>query len=181
MTSGILPYNTIENGKASFLCRKEFSAVVKSIRNCRHCHLGTHLRNVRDSFLDSTLTAKFRVQKLSCQVYSFEAVYRPSQDNVATDSLSPRFLSETVCLQTSKEIYNYSCHPAFSRMLHFLRSKNLFWCFKVCLQRLSSLCQMQTHYTTCPREISSKPRFQLKDRTLTLGDCCHQYYETVIF
>ena len=113
---------------------KEAYAIVESLRKWRHFLIGKHFRLITDqrsvSFMfDLSLRTKIKNDKiqrwrmeLSC--FSFECVYRPGGDNAAADTLSRAFCAATPS-KSLQEIHDSLCHPGVTRMLHFVKTKNL--------------------------------------------------------
>ena len=73
---------------------------------------------------------KIQDWRLELASFSYTVKYRPGKDNVAPDSFTRAF---TASLQTTSlsEIHVALCHPGFTWMLHFVRSKNLPYSTKV--------------------------------------------------
>lgn len=55
--------------------------------------------------------------------FSYTIQYRPGKDNVAPDSLTRTCC--TLVSSTLTEIHNKLCHPGVTRLLHYVRSRNL--------------------------------------------------------
>lgn len=112
---------------------KEAYAVVESLRKWRHYLIGRHFRLITDQrsvafMFNSKASSKIKNDKiarwraeLSC--YHYDIVYRPGKENVAADTLS------RVCgaagLDKLKELHDNLCHPGVTRMVHFVRGRNL--------------------------------------------------------
>ena len=60
--------------------------------------------------------------ELSC--FSYDVVYRPGKDNPAADALSRSHCSSLTSVDL-KQLHESLCHPGITRMLHFVRCKNL--------------------------------------------------------
>lgn len=60
--------------------------------------------------------------ELSC--YSYDIIYRPGKLNTAADALSRANCSASD-LNSLSNIHNMLCHPGITRMIHFVRTKNL--------------------------------------------------------
>ncbi|XP_042229058.1 LOW QUALITY PROTEIN: uncharacterized protein LOC121871043 [Homarus americanus] len=59
---------------------------------------------------------------LSC--FSYNIVYRPGKENVAADAFS-RMCSSVSATDDLQTLHNNLCHPGVTRMMHFVRSRNL--------------------------------------------------------
>ena len=67
---------------------------------------------------------KIQYWRLELAFYSYTIKYRPGKDNAAADSLSRTFCGSTL-LSDLAEIHAALCHPGITRLLHFVRTKNL--------------------------------------------------------
>ena len=113
---------------------KEAYAIVESIRKWRHLLLGRHFKLITDqksvSFMfDSKIKSKIKNEKiarwrLELACFSYDITYRPGKENAAADALS-RICSSTVSEDKLRALHKDLCHPGVTRMLHFVRSKNL--------------------------------------------------------
>ena len=127
---------------------KEAQAIVEACRKWNHYLIGNHFKLLTDQrsvafMFDSTQRGKIKNEKiqrwrleLSC--FKFDSVYRPGCNNTAADTFSRmKFCSATA---TSDKSLNYSantnsvdlsfihrnlCHPGITRLMHFVRTKNL--------------------------------------------------------
>ena len=154
---------------------KEAYAVVESIRHWRHFLLGRHFQILTDqrsvSFMfNMQHTKKIKNEKimrwrleLSC--YSFDIVYRPGTENKAADTLSrikgPSKTDGTCAFTTNTSIsrrvdlqtlHESLCHPGVTRMVHWVRSKNLPF----------STEEIRKMTDTCPTCMEVKPRFHIE-------------------
>ena len=57
--------------------------------------------------------------------YSYKIKYRPGKQNVGPDTLSRAFGSSLSASSSLEEIHAQLCHPGVTRLLHFVRTKNL--------------------------------------------------------
>ena len=57
--------------------------------------------------------------------YSCDIKYRPGKRNVGPDTLSGAFCSSLTESSSLEDIHNNLCHPGVTRLLHFVRTKNL--------------------------------------------------------
>ena len=113
---------------------KEAQAIVGAIEYWKHFLLGRYFTLITDqksvSFMfDIKNHGKIKNDKilrwrLALSCYSYNTVYRPGNENNAADTLS-----RTPCLAINpnhlKDIHDALCHPGITRMIHFVRSKNL--------------------------------------------------------
>ena len=64
--------------------------------------------------------------ELSC--YSFDIQYQPVKDNILPDCLSRDTVYFCITLNSSEnlfDLYKALCHPGVTRMIHFIRARNL--------------------------------------------------------
>ena len=109
--------------------------------------------------LDNRKRTKIKNNKIQCwrlelASFSYTIKYRPGRDNVVADSLTRAYCASTSNLM---EIHSGLCHPGITRLLHFVRTKNLPFSAedvrKVCL--------------TCQICSELKPRFyRMEEQTL---------------
>ena len=113
---------------------KEAMAIVEAVRKWqhflarRHFTLKTDQRSVAFMF-DSRKRTKIKNNKiqawrLELGSFSYTVEYRPGKDNVAPDSFTRAF-SASMSSNNLEEIHIGLCHPSVTRMLHFIKSKNL--------------------------------------------------------
>lgn len=113
---------------------KEAYAIVESVRHWRHYLMGKPFKVITDqksvSFMfEQKHNSKIKNEKimrwrleLSC--YKFDIVYRPGKENAPADTLS-RITASINSKPNLKEIHNSLCHPGITRMVHWIRAKNL--------------------------------------------------------
>ena len=115
---------------------KEAQAIIESVRHWRHYLTGRHFtiktdqRSVRFMFdkqhkikVKNDKILRWRIE-LSC--YDFDIVYRPGRDNITPDIFSRSYCSMTCHDQRSlSAIHDALCHPGVTRLLHFIKSRNL--------------------------------------------------------
>ena len=113
---------------------KEAYAIVEAIRKWRHFLTGRHFNLITDqksvSFMfDSKQAGKIKNDKiqrwrieLSC--YSFDIKYRPGKENVPADTLS-RASCGAISSNAFSDLHDSLCNPSVTRMLHFVKVKNL--------------------------------------------------------
>ena len=56
---------------------------------------------------------------------SYTIKYRPGKQNTGPDTFSRAFCSPIASQSSLQELHNNLCHPDISRLLHFVRAKNL--------------------------------------------------------
>ena len=56
--------------------------------------------------------------------YKYDIVYRPGKDNKGADTFTRMFCA-AVNANTLQDVHNLLCHPRITRMMHFIRSRNL--------------------------------------------------------
>lgn len=79
--------------------------------------------------LDSRKRSKIKNSKiqgwrLELASFCYTVKYQPGKDNVAPDSFTRAFLS-SISASDLDDIHKALCHPGVTRMLHFVRSKDL--------------------------------------------------------
>ena len=128
---------------------KEAYAIVESIRKWRHFLTGRHFTLITDqrsvSFMfNAKQSGKIKNDKiqrwridLSC--YSFDIKYRPGSENVPADALSRVCGAVDSSINNLKELHNSLCHPGITRMIHFVRMKNLPYSVEE-IKKMTSMC-----------------------------------------
>lgn len=115
---------------------KEALAIIESVRHWRHYLTGKHFsiktdqRSVKFMF-DKHHKNKIKNDKIlrwrmdiSC--YDFDIIYKPGRENIAPDIFSRSYCGAVQHDQRSlSAIHDGLCHPGVTRLLHFVRSKNL--------------------------------------------------------
>lgn len=76
--------------------------------------------------------------KLSC--YSFDIVYHPGEENVSPDTLS-RSMCTAAMENSLYKLHKSICHPGFTRLSHFVRTKNLPYSFDE-IKKMTSQCHV---------------------------------------
>lgn len=114
---------------------KEACAIVEALRKWRHYLIGRHFILITDqqsvSFMfNQTHTSKIKNEKierwrleLSC--YKYDIIYRPGEQNFAADALSRVCAVVNGSPNKLADLHNSLCHPGVTRMVHWIRSKNL--------------------------------------------------------
>ena len=114
---------------------KEATAIIESIRKWDHLLNRQTFTIVTDQqsvafMLDSRRRTKIKNSKvqqwrIELASFSYTIKYRPSKQNTGPDTFSKAFCS-SIALQSSLEkLHNNLCRPGISRLLHFVRAKNL--------------------------------------------------------
>ena len=147
---------------------KEAYAIVESIRKWRHFLINTHFRLVTDQqsvafIYDRKQRGKIKNDKiqrwkieLSC--FSYDVVYRPGPENHVADALSRATCGYTSSPDNLKLLHDALCHPGITRMIHFVRAKNLPYGAE----------EVKRMTTACPVCSEVKPRFYKPKETLNL-------------
>ena len=69
-------------------------------------------------------SSKIQSWRLELASYTYTIVHRPGKDNVAADSLIRTYCGSASGLNLT-HIHAALCHPGITRLLHFVRTKNL--------------------------------------------------------
>ena len=145
---------------------KEAQAIIESVRHWRHYLTGKHFTLKTDQksvsyMFDKRQKSKIKNDKimrwrmeLSC--FDFDIMYRPGKENIPSDTLSRSSCSATgTDLRELIKLHEALCHPGVTRMLHFVKSKNLPYSVED-VRRLTSSCKV------CAE---CKPRFYQPENT----------------
>ena len=113
---------------------KEATAIIEAVRKWTHFLSRQHFTLVTDQrsvsfMLDNRKRTKIKNNKIQCwrlelASYSYNILYRPGKENAVADSLTRGFCSST-SISSLAEIHASLCHPGVTRLLHFVRTKNL--------------------------------------------------------
>ena len=141
------------------IVEKEAYAIVESVRKWKHFLAGKHFVIITDqravSFLfDVNFKGKIKNDKIlrwrmELLPFSFDIKHRPGKENAAADALTRAHCSATSDSVDLKALHDELVHPGVTRMLHYVRSKNLPFSVNE-VRRITSEC------ATCAR---IKPRF----------------------
>ena len=123
--------------KCHHAIEKEACAIVEALRKWKHYLYGRHFTLFTDQeavsyIFDRKKLTKIKNDKLirwRCELagYFFDIVHKPGKYHVAPDAMS-RVVSSAISgksLDKLKEIHSQLSHPGVTRLLHFVRSKNL--------------------------------------------------------
>ena len=145
---------------------KEATAIIEAVRKWSHFLsrqpfvLITDQRSVA-FMLDNRKRTKIKNNKIQCwrlelASFCYTIKYRPGKDNTAADSLSRAFCA-SMTISNLMEIHAGLCHPGVTRLLHFVRTKNLPFSTED-VRRVCSSCQICAEL---------KPRFyKMEERKL---------------
>lgn len=113
---------------------KEATAIIEAVRKWSHFLTARHFELITDQrsvafMLDSKKMGKIKNDKiqgwrLELASYSYSITYRPGNKNTAPDAFTRAYCA-SMPVSTLSDIHSGLCHPGVSRMLHFIRSKNL--------------------------------------------------------
>lgn len=136
---------------------KEAYSIVEAIKKWRHFLIGRHFQLITDqksvSFMfDTKHSSKIKNEKilrwrleLSC--YSYDIIYRPGRENIVADTFS------RVCGANSQktlfDLHQALCHPGITRMVHWVRSRNMPY----------SVEDIRIMSASCPVCAELKPKF----------------------
>ena len=114
---------------------KEATAIIEAVRKWNHFLARQHFTLITDQrsvafMLDSRRRSKIKNSKiqewrLELASYSYTIQYRPGVQNVVPDTLTRTSCCSLSSKSNLTEIHDGLCHPGVSRLLHFVRSKNL--------------------------------------------------------
>ena len=145
-----------ERGRSSV--EKEAQSIVEAITKWRHYLLGRHFTLVTDqqsvSFMfhqhnsGKIRNDRIRRWRLELTSYVYDIVYRPGVENVGADTFT-RVYCSVISSESLKSVHDSMCHPGITRMMHFVRTKNLPYSLED-VKQVSATCQ------TCSR---IKPKF----------------------
>lgn len=114
---------------------KEATAIIEAVRKWSHFLARRHFTLITDQrsvafMLDNRKRTKVKNNKIQewrmeLASFSYTIQYRPGKDNVAPDTLTRAFCCSTMPSSTLTDIHDGLCHPGVTRLLHFVRSRNL--------------------------------------------------------
>ena len=113
---------------------KEATAIIQAVQKWNHLLSRQHFTLTTDQrsvsfMLDNRNCTKIKNNKIQCRrlelaSYSYTIKYRFGKDNAAADFLTRAFCGSALSSNLS-EIHAAFCHPGVTRLLHFVRTKNL--------------------------------------------------------
>ena len=113
---------------------KEAYAIIESLKKWRHLLIGHHFRLVTDQrsvafMFDNSNKGKIKNEKIQrwrieLSDFRYDIVYRPGKCNHVADTLSRSFCG-AVSQISLKDLHDSLCHPGITRMMHFVRCRNL--------------------------------------------------------
>ena len=128
---------TLQNSELHYPpVKKEATAIIEAVRKWSHFLARRQFTLLTDQrsvafMLDSRKRTKIKNNKiqgwrLELASFSYTIKYRPGKDNVGPDTLTRVFCaSSTSSPNKLSEIHDQLCHPGVTRLLHFVRTKNL--------------------------------------------------------
>lgn len=139
---------------------KEATAIIEATRKWKDLLQRQHFELVTDQqsvafMLDNRRRTKIKNNKiqswrLELASLSYSIRYRPGKFNAGADSLTRAFAASITQNCRLEDVHNQLCHPGITRMLHFVRSKNLPFSTedvrKVCMNcRVCAECKPRFH------------------------------------
>lgn len=117
------------------IVEKEATAIIEAVRKWshflarRHFNLVTDQRSVAFMF-DTRKRTKIKNNKIQewrmeLAAFSYTIRYRPGKENVVPDTLTRAFCCSAFASSTLTDLHKGLCHPGVTRLLHFVRTKNL--------------------------------------------------------
>lgn len=147
-----------QSEKKQSAVEKEAHAIVEAVRKWKHYLSGRHFTLITDqksvAFMFHTMhksnikNDKILRWRLELADYSFDIQYRPGKQNIPSDTFSRAYCS-AISSDTLFEFHKKLCHPGITRMMHFVRSRNLPY----------SVDDVRKVTNSCPVCAECKPRF----------------------
>ena len=145
---------------------KEATTIIEAVRKWSHLLSRQHFTLITDQrsvafMLDNRKRTKIKNNKIQCwrlelASFSYTIKYRPGRDNVVADSLTRAYCA-SMSTSNLMEIHSGLCHPGITRLLHFVRTKNLPFSAED-VRKVCSTCQICSEL---------KPRFyRMEEQTL---------------
>ena len=114
---------------------KEATAIIEAVSKWSHFLMHRPLIFITDQhsvafMLDNRRCTKVKNNKIQAwrmelSSFSCSIKYRPGKDNVAPDTFTHAFCASATTSSNLADIHYQLCHPGVTRLLHFIRSKNL--------------------------------------------------------
>lgn len=131
-----MPRSLHANEKGYSIVEKEALAIIEAVQKWKHLlsphhfKLYTDARSVAFMYDNRKHTkvknAKINEWRMELDELSFNIEYRPGRNTVAVDTFSHTYCAPLSCqISVLVELHEKLCHPGVSRLLHFVRSRNL--------------------------------------------------------
>ncbi|XP_047137392.1 uncharacterized protein LOC124813900 [Hydra vulgaris] len=130
---------------------KEAVAIIEAVRKWRHLLLRNQFKLITDQrsvafMFDNRKKTKIKNSKIQCwrmelAEFIYTILYCPGSDNIVPDALTRAFCATTQFQTNLSGIHSCLCHPGVTRMLHFVKSKNLPFSTEE-VKRFCSNCQI---------------------------------------
>ena len=114
---------------------KEATAIIEAVRKWSHLLARQPFTLITDQqsvayMLDNRRRTKVKNNKIQgwrieLASFGYTIKYRPGKENTVPDTLTRAFSCSTLPESNLKELHNGLCHPGVTRLLHFVRSRNL--------------------------------------------------------
>ena len=126
-------------------------AIIEAVRKWRHLLLRNQFKLITDQrsvafMFDNRKKTKIKNSKIQCwrmelAEFSYTILNRPGSDNIVPDALTRAFCATTLSQKSLSDIHSCLCHPGVTRMLHFVKSKNLLFSTEE-VKRVCSNCHI---------------------------------------
>ncbi|XP_041366948.1 uncharacterized protein LOC121381669 [Gigantopelta aegis] len=127
---------TLQNSELRYpAVEKDATAITEAVRKWSHFLMRRPFTLITDQrsvafMLDNRRRTKVKNNKiqgwrLELSSFSYSIKYRPGKDNVAPDTFTRAFCASATTSSNLSDIHIQLCHPGVTRLLHFVRSKNL--------------------------------------------------------
>ena len=117
------------------IVEKEATTLIESVRRWSHYLARSHFTLTTDQrsvafMMDNRRRTKIKNNKIQewrmeLSEFSYTIRYRPGKENVIPDALSRGFCCSVFPDSTVTDLHKGLCHPGVSRLLHFVRARNL--------------------------------------------------------
>lgn len=127
---------TLQGGEVHYpAVEKEATAIIEAVRKWEHLLARQHFTLITDQrsvafMLDNRKRTKIKNSKIlewrvELASFSYTIKYRPGNENVAPDTLTRVNCCASFSTSNLSDIHDGLCHPGVTRLLHFVRSRNL--------------------------------------------------------
>ena len=127
---------TLQNSELCYpAVEKEATAIIEAVSKGSHVLMRSPFILITDQLsvafmLDNRRHTKVKNNKiqgwrLELSSFSYSMKYRPGKDNVVPDTFTHAFCASATTSSNLVDNHNQLCHPGVTRLLHFIRSKNL--------------------------------------------------------